>query len=224
MLISIPPKHSVAQIIGYMKGKSSISTARNVERKVRNFLRHKFWARGPADISSVGIMIRAHLKSRTGRPAFGSASAEDLSRPKIQSIVLTSVKTAFGGSQSNLQLCWRLLAFSKFSERTRGNNECSPPKGVLQEYLDAKARDAEAELRFDEAWRTFEELAERLGDDRAYEVTGMPLADRQKLAAYAAARDARKRLFQYARTLDIVQRIMVIGAAMCADLPEPAND
>ena len=69
--------------------------ARNVERKVRNFLRHKFWARGPADISSVGIMIRAyHLKSRTGRPAFGSASAEDLSRPKIQSIVLTSLKTA----------------------------------------------------------------------------------------------------------------------------------
>src|SRR4029077_4319237 len=36
--------------------------------------------------------------------------AEDLSRPKIQSIVLTSLKTAFGGSQSNLQLCWRLLA------------------------------------------------------------------------------------------------------------------
>ena len=30
---------------------------------------------------------------------------------KIQSIVLTSLKTAFGGSQSNLQLCWRLLAF-----------------------------------------------------------------------------------------------------------------
>ena len=32
MLISIPPKYSVAQIIGYMKGKSSIWIAQNVER------------------------------------------------------------------------------------------------------------------------------------------------------------------------------------------------
>jgi putative transposase len=46
MLISIPPKYSVAEIIGYMKGKSSIWVAQNVERKMRNFLGHKFWARG----------------------------------------------------------------------------------------------------------------------------------------------------------------------------------
>ena len=46
MLISIPPKYSVAQIIGYMKAKSSIWIAQNVERKMRNFLGHKFWARG----------------------------------------------------------------------------------------------------------------------------------------------------------------------------------
>jgi putative transposase len=45
MLISIPPKYSVARIIGYMKGKSSIWIAQNVERKMRNFLGHKFWAR-----------------------------------------------------------------------------------------------------------------------------------------------------------------------------------
>jgi len=42
MLISIPPKYSVAQIIGYIKGKISIWIARNVERKMRNFLGHKF--------------------------------------------------------------------------------------------------------------------------------------------------------------------------------------
>ena len=46
MLISIPPKYSVAQIIRYMKGKSSIWIAQDVERKMRNFLGHKFWARG----------------------------------------------------------------------------------------------------------------------------------------------------------------------------------
>ena len=46
MLISIPPKYSVAEVIGYLKGKSSIWIAQNVERKLRNFLGHKFWARG----------------------------------------------------------------------------------------------------------------------------------------------------------------------------------
>ena len=46
ILISIPPKYSVAEVIGYLKGKSSIWVAQNVERKLRNFLGHKFWARG----------------------------------------------------------------------------------------------------------------------------------------------------------------------------------
>ena len=45
MLISIPPKYSVAEVIGFMKGKSSIWIAQNVERKARNFTGHKFWAR-----------------------------------------------------------------------------------------------------------------------------------------------------------------------------------
>src|SRR3954467_1735054 len=38
ILISIPPKYSVAEVIGYLKGKSSIWIAQNVERKLRNFL------------------------------------------------------------------------------------------------------------------------------------------------------------------------------------------
>ena len=42
MLISIPPKYSVAEVIGYLKGKSSIWVAQNGERKLRNFLGHKF--------------------------------------------------------------------------------------------------------------------------------------------------------------------------------------
>ena len=45
MLISSPPKYSVGEVIGYLKGKSSIWIAQNVERKLRNFLGHKFWAR-----------------------------------------------------------------------------------------------------------------------------------------------------------------------------------
>ena len=100
-LISIPPKYSVAQIIGYMKGKSSIWIAQNVERKMRNFLGHKFWARGYF-VTTVGRdeeVIRAYIRNQ--QLADQQVGAEDLSRPKIQSIVLTSLKTAFGGSQSN---------------------------------------------------------------------------------------------------------------------------
>ena len=41
MLISIPPKYSVAEVIGFMKGKSSIWIAQNVERKARNFTGHE---------------------------------------------------------------------------------------------------------------------------------------------------------------------------------------
>ena len=65
MLISIPPKDSVAQIIGYMKGKSSIWIAQNVKRKMRNFLGHKFLARGYF-VTTVGRdeeMIRAYIKN-----------------------------------------------------------------------------------------------------------------------------------------------------------------
>jgi putative transposase len=66
ILISIPPKYSVAEVIGYLKGKSSIWIAQNVERKLRNFLGHKFWARGYV-ISTVGRdeeMIRAYIRDQ----------------------------------------------------------------------------------------------------------------------------------------------------------------
>jgi len=46
MLLSIPPKYSVAEVIGFLKGKSSIWIAQNIERKAKNFTGHKFWARG----------------------------------------------------------------------------------------------------------------------------------------------------------------------------------
>jgi len=63
MLISIPPKYSVSEVIGSLKGKSSIWIAQNVERKLRNFLGHKFWARGYY-LSTVGRdeeMIRTYI-------------------------------------------------------------------------------------------------------------------------------------------------------------------
>jgi len=46
MVISIPPKYSVAQVIGYIKGKSAIYVARTYASKKKNFLGEHFWARG----------------------------------------------------------------------------------------------------------------------------------------------------------------------------------
>jgi len=53
MLISIPPKYSVAQVIGYIKGKSAIHVARTFFDHKRNFVGQHFWARGYF-VSTVG--------------------------------------------------------------------------------------------------------------------------------------------------------------------------
>ncbi len=53
MLIAIPPKYSVAQVVGYIKGKSSIHIARTYAGKKRNFVGQNFWARGYY-VSTVG--------------------------------------------------------------------------------------------------------------------------------------------------------------------------
>ena len=46
MMISIPPKYAVSQVIGFIKGKSAIHLARVYGEKKRNFLGQHFWARG----------------------------------------------------------------------------------------------------------------------------------------------------------------------------------
>ena len=53
MLVSIPPKYSVAQVVGYVKGKSAIHIARNYLARKRNFTGQSFWARG-CYVSTVG--------------------------------------------------------------------------------------------------------------------------------------------------------------------------
>ena len=44
--IAIPPKFSVAQVVGYIKGKSAIHIARTFGGRTRNFTGENFWARG----------------------------------------------------------------------------------------------------------------------------------------------------------------------------------
>ncbi len=46
MLIFIPPKHAVAQVVGFIEGKSAIAVARNIGGRTKNFTGQYFWARG----------------------------------------------------------------------------------------------------------------------------------------------------------------------------------
>jgi putative transposase len=64
MMISIPPKYSVSQVIGYIKGKSAIHIARAYSGKRRNFVGQSFWARGYF-VSTVGrdeAVIRQYIR------------------------------------------------------------------------------------------------------------------------------------------------------------------
>jgi len=64
MMISIPPKYSVAQVIGYIKGKSAIHIAREFAGRKRNFVGQHFWARGYF-VSTVGrdeAVIREYIR------------------------------------------------------------------------------------------------------------------------------------------------------------------
>ena len=53
MLIAIPPKYAVSQVIGFIKGKSAIHLARVYGGRRRNFTGQHFWARGYF-VSTVG--------------------------------------------------------------------------------------------------------------------------------------------------------------------------
>ena len=66
MLIAIPPKYAVAQVIGFMKGKSAIHLARVYGERKRNFVGEHFWARGYY-VSTVGrdeAVIREYIKKQ----------------------------------------------------------------------------------------------------------------------------------------------------------------
>ena len=58
MVIEIPPKHAVASVVGFLKGKSALAIAREFGGKARNFAGEHFWARGYA-VSTVGFELEA---------------------------------------------------------------------------------------------------------------------------------------------------------------------
>lgn len=72
MLISIPPKYAVSEIIGYLKGKSAIAIARHFSGRKRNFNGEQFWARGYA-VSTVGFeldQVKSYVKNQEQLDSF----------------------------------------------------------------------------------------------------------------------------------------------------------
>lgn len=66
MMIAIPPKYAVSQVIGYIKGKSAIHIARTYMERRRNYTGYSFWARGYF-VSTVGRdeqVIRAYIRNQ----------------------------------------------------------------------------------------------------------------------------------------------------------------
>ena len=66
MLIKIPPKYAVSQVMGFIKGKSAIHLARVYGERKRNFVGQSFWARGYF-VSTVGrdeATIREYIRSQ----------------------------------------------------------------------------------------------------------------------------------------------------------------
>jgi putative transposase len=66
MLIAIPPKHAVSQVVGFIKGKSAIHLARVYGERKRNFVGQHFWARGYF-VSTVGRderVIREYIRKQ----------------------------------------------------------------------------------------------------------------------------------------------------------------
>ena len=64
MLVKIPPKYAVAEVIGYIKGKSAIAVARQFGGRKRNFNGERLWARGYA-VSTVGFeesQVRSYIR------------------------------------------------------------------------------------------------------------------------------------------------------------------
>ena len=68
MCLGIPPKYSVANTIGKLKGKSAIMIHQKHGRK-RNFVRLNFWSRGYC-VSTVGLdeaVIREYIRNQEER-------------------------------------------------------------------------------------------------------------------------------------------------------------
>ena len=83
MCISVPPKFAVSHVVGFLKGKSAISIARNLTGRKRNFSGENFWARGYF-VSTVGLdeeVVRQYIRAQEKEEDRLEQLSMDWSRP-----------------------------------------------------------------------------------------------------------------------------------------------
>jgi len=85
MLISIPPKYAVSQVVGYIKGKSAIHLARVYAERQRNFTGQHFLARGYF-VSTVGrdeATIRAYIQHQEREDQLAALRGSRIQSPRL---------------------------------------------------------------------------------------------------------------------------------------------
>jgi len=99
MLLSIPPKYAVSNVVGYIKGKSANHLARTYGERKRNFVGQSFWARG-------------YFVSTVGRDERRSASTSRTKRRKTNGWTNST-----GGNDGHLQVTQIRGALGRSFER-----------------------------------------------------------------------------------------------------------
>jgi hypothetical protein len=107
MLVSIPPKYAVSQVVGFIKGKSAIHLARVYGERKRNFVGQHFWARGYF-VSTVGrdeSVVREYIKKqekedeRLDQLGLWRAGTDPVA-PALRGRLLRPLPAALSGSQA----------------------------------------------------------------------------------------------------------------------------
>ena len=83
LCLSIPPKYSVAGMIGYLKGKSSMMMFEQFSKLKKNFKGHHFWARGYY-VNTVGLdegKIKKYIRDQDENESIEDRWDTDLSNP-----------------------------------------------------------------------------------------------------------------------------------------------
>lgn len=95
MMISIPPKYAVSEVVGFIKGKSAIHLARVYGERKQNFVGQHFWARGYM-VTTVGrdeTVIREYIRNQQKTRGWtNSTSGSD--RPPSRWLNLTGAASA----------------------------------------------------------------------------------------------------------------------------------
>ena len=114
MCLNIPPKFSVSDVIGFLKGKSAVRIHREL-LKIRRMTNLHFWARGYC-VSTVGLDedgIRAYIRNQD---KLDSGEQElELEQNKQPQRGFLYVKSPFKGEAQSLLLWRRLLTSTPYS-------------------------------------------------------------------------------------------------------------